>query len=176
MLKRLTSPPLFLRYVYAILVTVVVLGLTLVLQPYAGDSPFLFFVAAVALSAWYGGLGPGLVATTLAVMLVEYFLLEPRYTTFARNRDVFQLVIFAFVAFLISWTETHRRRSEEALRQARDELRVILDGVADGITAQDAKGNFVFANQAAASFSGYEFGGDHAEHAGRAGARTTAHV
>src|SRR5690242_21559222 len=41
------------------------------------DIPFLLFFATVALSAWYGGLGPGLLATALAALSIDYLLLPP---------------------------------------------------------------------------------------------------
>jgi hypothetical protein len=38
-----------------------------------GQHPFLTSYPAVLLSAWYGGLGPGLVATALSAVSVTYF-------------------------------------------------------------------------------------------------------
>lgn len=48
-----------------------------------------------------------------------------------------------------------RKRIGRALRQSRDELEIILKNVADGITVQDARGQLVYANDAAAQVSGY---------------------
>jgi hypothetical protein len=45
-------------YSIAVLVVVVAGGLTALLPAVAEGTPFLFFFAAVTLSAWYGGLGP----------------------------------------------------------------------------------------------------------------------
>jgi PAS domain S-box-containing protein len=47
-----------------------------------------------------------------------------------------------------------RIESEEALRLSRDQLEIILQGVADGITVQDRSGKLVYANQAAARLMG----------------------
>ncbi len=149
------SPSTFFRYANSTLMTLVALGLSWLTQDVIGNSLFLFFVAAVALSAWYGGLGPGLVSTVLSIVLANLVLMEPQFTLAASYSNVIQFVVFAFVAFLVNWTETNRRQSEEALRRARDELQVILNGVADGISAQDASGQIIFANQAAAQLSGY---------------------
>jgi PAS domain S-box-containing protein len=44
---------------------------------------------------------------------------------------------------------------EEDLQRSRDQLKVILDGVADGITAQDHDGRLIYANDAAARISGF---------------------
>lgn len=48
-----------------------------------------------------------------------------------------------------------RRRAEEALRSSRNELEIVLLGVADGITAQDPTGRLIYANEAAARLIGY---------------------
>jgi len=47
------------------------------------------------------------------------------------------------------------RRSEHELRASHDELRVILDGIADGITVQDPDGHLVYANDVAARVLGF---------------------
>jgi hypothetical protein len=48
--------------------------------PASGDSPFLIFFAAVTFSAWYGGLGPGLVSTVLATIFSAVFFLSPVFS------------------------------------------------------------------------------------------------
>jgi K+-sensing histidine kinase KdpD len=39
--------------------------------------PFMFFVPATLLAAWYGGLGPGIGAMLAGLLLGDYFFLEP---------------------------------------------------------------------------------------------------
>ncbi len=41
------------------------------------------------------------------------------------------------------------------LRRSRDQLAAILDGIAEGVTVQDAHGALIFANGVAASMSGF---------------------
>ncbi len=48
-----------------------------------------------------------------------------------------------------------RRWAQEELRGSRDELAIILRGVADGIIAQDASGRMFYANETAARMSGF---------------------
>ncbi|WP_166395720.1 PAS domain S-box protein [Rubrobacter marinus] len=48
-----------------------------------------------------------------------------------------------------------RAWAQEELRGSREQLEVILKGVADGIIAQDASGGIFYANEAAARMSGY---------------------
>ncbi len=51
---------------------------------------------------------------------------------------------------------SERKQADEALQRSKEQLEIILQGVADGITAQDASGRLVFANAAAARDAGYE--------------------
>ena len=44
---------------------------------------------------------------------------------------------------------------EAELRRSRDQLGAILDGVADGVTAQDPTGKMVYANEAALELLGF---------------------
>lgn len=75
-MKR-TSP--LLRYGVAILVVGVALGIKLLLDPLIPqDVPFLLIFGAVMVSAWYGGLGPGLLTTVLAGLATGYFFLLPQ--------------------------------------------------------------------------------------------------
>jgi PAS domain S-box-containing protein len=53
-------------------------------------------------------------------------------------------------------TAIERNEVEEALHESRNQLEVILQGVADGITVQDSKGNLIYANTAAVKLIGYE--------------------
>ncbi|HEX2728624.1 MAG TPA: PAS domain S-box protein, partial [Rubrobacteraceae bacterium] len=48
-----------------------------------------------------------------------------------------------------------RRRAEEELRRSRDQLDIILRGVADGVIAQDSDGQVFYSNDTAARMSGY---------------------
>jgi PAS domain S-box-containing protein len=50
----------------------------------------------------------------------------------------------------------HRRRIEQALRESRDQLQAILEGVDDGITVQAPDGSLLFANAGAARAIGFD--------------------
>lgn len=143
------------KYLVAIAFTLLAVGLSRLLWSTVFDAPFLFFFAAVALSAWQGGLVPGMVSAALSIVLADYFLIEPRYQVFTSVSDLIQFAIFSLVSLLIGWLEENRNRSEQSLRELRDELAVVLNGIADGVTAQDMQGNVLFANAAAATLTGY---------------------
>ncbi|HEY8292063.1 MAG TPA: PAS domain S-box protein, partial [Thermomicrobiales bacterium] len=70
----------------------------------------------------------------------------------------FQLALFIAIGLLASYLSGARMWAEEGLRQSRDQLAAVLQGVTDGITVQDASGNVIYANDAAARYSGYPSG------------------
>ena len=50
---------------------------------------------------------------------------------------------------------SERERAEAEVRASRDQLEAVLGGVADGVTAQDAAGRLIYANETAARLVGY---------------------
>ena len=50
---------------------------------------------------------------------------------------------------------SERERAEAQVRASRDQLEAVLGGVADGVTAQDASGRLIYANETAARLVGY---------------------
>jgi len=111
-----------LRYGIALVCVAAALFLSLPLQnlfPY----PFLFlFFAAVMASAWFGGTAPGLFAVFLSTVAVDYFFVPP-FRSFAVNTtDTAYFVAFVASALAASWVSSTKRKTEEALLNARDHL------------------------------------------------------
>ena len=79
--------------------------------------PSTVFFAAVAVSARYGGLGAGLLATLLSMLALDYFFIPPVYALGVGLSDAMRLGSFALVAILISSLDAARRRVEAALRE-----------------------------------------------------------
>lgn len=59
----------------------------------------------------------------------------------------------ALTGYLLDVTET--KNIERALRESRDQLQIIFEGVADGILVQDASFNCVYVNEAGARLCGF---------------------
>jgi K+-sensing histidine kinase KdpD len=108
------------RYGFAIVSVVLATALTRSLEHYTDITPL--FYAAVVLSAWFGGMGPGLVAVVLATFALDYYFIPPLYTLRPDLKQLSFLVVFGLLAIVTSWMGAKRRRAEEALREARDEL------------------------------------------------------
>src|SRR5215510_150236 len=69
-------PSKSLRYFVAVAATAVVFTARFLLKSALGDvAPLLMFTLSVMVSAWYGGLGPGLLATALSLLLGDYFFI-----------------------------------------------------------------------------------------------------
>src|SRR5664279_4479231 len=78
--------------------------------------------AAVLLSAWLGGLGPGLLATVLGFFAANYFLVPPFYRWIPATlpAGVRALVFVGFSILVTLLSESLRRsraRSDERLRE-----------------------------------------------------------
>jgi K+-sensing histidine kinase KdpD len=88
---------------------------------YGGYS--LLFLGAVVISARYGGLLAGLVATLLSGASLHYFFIPPAYSFIVHDvGSLLWLSMFVFVAFLISTLSESRKREEEKLRSSKQEL------------------------------------------------------
>ena len=112
------------RYGIALVFVAIAFVSTLLLQrffPY----PFLFvFFAAVMASAWFGGSKPGFLAVLVSTLLVDYFFVPPFHTFAVDASDVAYFGSFIVCAVVASWVSSSMRRTEEALRQARDQLEI----------------------------------------------------
>ncbi|MBD1881477.1 PAS domain S-box protein [Coleofasciculus sp. FACHB-T130] len=147
------------RYGIAALSVTLTLLLLLLLPPTKTSISPLFF-AAVTFSAWYGGLGPGIVATIVAVLANNYFFVPPIYQlAISRETDVLQLVIFSLVALLISSLNAEllaaKQRSEASLSKLEVSYRRLIDTAHEGIWLITPNLRTDYANQRLAEMLGY---------------------
>jgi K+-sensing histidine kinase KdpD len=113
----------FQGYGLAVLSVAAALGLALLLDRYhTRDVELPLFLLAVALIAWYGGLGPGLVGLVLSATVFNYFFTEPLYSFSIERVDLPFYLVFVIFAALVTWFSTVRRRVEQDLRHSRDDL------------------------------------------------------
>jgi signal transduction histidine kinase len=87
--------------------------------------PFLFLLfGAVLCSGWFGHTAGGLFSVLLSTLVAEYFFVPPLHS-FGVNRPA-ETYFGAFVvcALAASWVSSAMKKSEDALRQARDQLEV----------------------------------------------------
>jgi K+-sensing histidine kinase KdpD len=125
--------PWQLRYTLAVVTVGLSLLLTLLLRQILHTTPSLLFFAAVMFSSWYGGIGPGLLATVLSIFSISYFLLSPVFALSYALTDILLLGVFTLVALLTSWLNTARMQVEEKLRQSEQQSRATFNQAAVGI-------------------------------------------
>ncbi len=82
----------------------------------------MFFLAAVMVSAWYGGLAAGFLAIVLSVLSIDFYFLKPITAYAVTVYDIPLIVVFCSLALVISYLVDFRRRAENQLREANDEL------------------------------------------------------
>ncbi|MEH2233625.1 MAG: PAS domain S-box protein [Nostoc sp.] len=114
-----------LRYGIVVLIVALTLVLMLMLDPWLNMSgtPFLLFFSAVMLSAWYGGLKSGLLATSLSALLSNYFFLPPAYELSFDLSNSARIGLFALQGLLFSILcealKTAKIRADRNLQQLR---------------------------------------------------------
>ena len=108
------------RYCLAVVTVAAALLITNSLEPYTDITPL--FYAAIVVTAWFGGRGPGLLAVVLSGLAIDYYFVPPLYTLGLGSKSISFLVVFGVLALLTSWMSSKRKESEVALRHARDEL------------------------------------------------------
>lgn len=110
-------------YGIPVLTVGIALLFTLLIQPLMQSGYSLLFLAAVMISARYGGLRAGLIATTFAIVCLCYFFLAPIYSIWVSEiNGIAWLALFVIVSALISSLNETRKRAEEKLRLANQEL------------------------------------------------------
>ena len=122
---RFLTAPAFLRYGVAVLAVALAFALKLLIEPLIiQDTPFLLVFAAIMFSAWYGGLGPGLLATVLAALITDYFFLYPVGTFTGLSLESTPLVVFvlegALVGLLAAALRSAKLRAEQRDQRARE--------------------------------------------------------
>ncbi|MEH2462632.1 PAS domain S-box protein [Nostoc sp.] len=153
-----------LNYSVMILAVIAALLLTRLLVPVFDPSVFTLFYAAVAISAWYGGMGLGVVAIALSVTTVVYFLLEPVYSfDFFSLNVLVRLTTFSLVSFLItalsSELRTARLSAETSLKLLQNSemrfSRLAKSNVIGVILTEIKNGSIIEANDAFLKMVGY---------------------
>src|SRR5208282_1386955 len=116
------KPPVTWSYGIAVLSV----GIALIISRWPGlhleTAPASLFICAVMISAWLGGVGPGLLATVLSCLAFNYYFLEPMYSFAVKSKEIPRFVMFAVSAIVAGSLSAAQRSATESLRHARDYL------------------------------------------------------
>jgi len=119
-------------YAIAAGLVAIAFALTFILR-YFFPYPVLFlFFAAVMASAWFGRTGAGLFAVLLSTLLTDYFFVPPFHSFFIDATNVSYFGAFVICALVASWVSSSKKKSEEALKEARAQLEIrVLERTAE---------------------------------------------
>jgi C4-dicarboxylate-specific signal transduction histidine kinase len=116
-----SRPSWIWRYGVAVLLLASAMILSQWLAPYIGF-PGTLFLCAVMFSAWYGGVGPGLLAMILSSLAFHYSFLHPVKSFGPPPREVPRLFMYVISNLVVGLLSAAQRSATESLRGARDEL------------------------------------------------------
>ena len=86
-------------------------------------APVSLLFCAIILSAWYGGTGPGCLATFLSSIAFYYSFLPPVDSFDAKPGQLARFIVFVLSAVLVGSLSVAQRKATESLRKTRDDLR-----------------------------------------------------
>src|SRR4030095_254994 len=95
------------RYGLAVVTVGAALVITKSLEQYTDITPL--FYAAIVVSAWFGGMGPGLLAVVLATIALDYYFIPPLYTLRPDLKQISFLLVFGVLAVLTGWMSAKRK-------------------------------------------------------------------
>jgi PAS domain S-box-containing protein len=121
------SKSISLRYGLAVLSVAAALAGTQLLRVYFEAAPNALFFGAIVLSSWLGGMGPGLLASLLSVLVIDYRFTDPHHILATSAGDLPRMMVFLTSAASVSWLSGRQKRAEESLRQTRRDLELKVE-------------------------------------------------
>jgi PAS domain S-box-containing protein len=123
-------PPPISYYATAVLsVTVAIIAAELITRFLHAEAIASSMLCAVIFSAWFGGFGPALLATTLALLAFHYYLVPP-VNSFTWKHDLFavgisevpRLILFCITSFFVAFVVSAQKKAAEDLRRSGNDL------------------------------------------------------
>jgi PAS domain S-box-containing protein len=121
------------RYVVAVGLSLVAFVTSVVFYPAFGRSVYAVFYLAVVLSAWNGGLGPGLLATGIGAATIVLLPFSAAGGPGLQPDDWLSLCIFLTVSFLIALITDALDTALARQRRSEAETRSIVDSVVEAL-------------------------------------------
>src|SRR5262245_25558296 len=142
-------------------VAVLATGLTVLLrlplvQVVGYHAPFMTFLPAVMVSAYLGGLRPGLLATLLGALAADYFFVPPIYSFGMPDVEhLYGEVLFALTGVVISGLSESRLRFQRRIAASERWYAVTLASIGDAVIATDSQARVTFLNPVAEALTGW---------------------
>jgi PAS domain S-box-containing protein len=142
-----SSDTVLWRYGLAIVFSGLFLLLKLVTRRYLGDTvPFVLFFSAVMVSAWIGGLGPGILATALCTCAAGAFFMQADLGFWGRFWPLFTFAVEGIGISLL--TDSRKQvlaegkavlQRERTLREQAEQMRQKLSEALENVTVEMAQ-------------------------------------
>src|SRR5688572_12378134 len=115
------SRPAWLRYGMAVGITALAILLRVALEPFIGNSlPLVTLYGAVAFSAWFGGVGPGILSVIIGYLGSAWLIIEPRNALILNAETVTGMGLFLLSnTVIIALSQAMRRAQRHAHHSAR---------------------------------------------------------
>jgi PAS domain S-box-containing protein len=125
-------------------------------DPVLAGATYLTAYPAIMISAWYGGIGPGLLCTLLCGIATLYLFVTPRFSfSAAALSDLVTFTGFLLVGSALSALIHAVTRARTDAEQQRRWLRQTLSGIGDAVIATDNGGHIEFMNPVAERLTGW---------------------
>jgi PAS domain S-box-containing protein len=138
------------------LVAVILVGIGIIIDfgfmRISSRGSFLIFFAAVNLSAWYGGIKPGLLAMLLSALACNYFFIPPTYSLDFTWDDIAHMGMFAQIAILTSLLSNYRKKTTDILKAGQDLFQSFMNMSPAFAFIKDDQGNYIYANESLSKF------------------------
>ena len=130
------------RYGLALALTGLALVIRGVLPIREGTSIYQLPIAAVVLSAWYGGRGPGLFASLISATGVLYWFVPPANSFELSLDNALAFFIFIALCLLLSEFSAGRRRADQGRRASEERFHALVQFSFDVYWETDADHRF----------------------------------
>jgi len=148
--------PLWLMFVFAIFITLAMLLVRDSIAPSANHHGLLILLMLpITISALVGGLWPGLLATALAALGVNYVGVLPYHSAeLTSSQDWFQWALLVINGVVVSLLSEGLQQSLRSTKIDRHLLDTVVSNTPDAIFVKNKQGRYLLANDATAGFVG----------------------
>ena len=137
-------------YLFALLAAGVALGLRLALDPWLGDRvPYITLFGAIIVAAWYGGVGPALLAALAGWIGCELLFIEPRGAISFRGAvQIIETLAYALSTLLIAALGGAMQRARRTAEANDQRFRAFMQNSPSAVFLKDEAGRYVFMSRA----------------------------
>jgi two-component system CheB/CheR fusion protein len=146
----------WIRYAIALAATALAIGLRFALDPWLRDAvPFITVFGGVIVAAWFGGVGPAILAAATGYLAADLFFIEPRGAvgSFGPER-IAEIVAYCISTGLIAALGGARRAAGQRAEASEERFSRFMENSPAAVFIKDAAGRYVFMNAAAEALVG----------------------